>query len=98
MLESLADAVIVLRKSGQIHTITADYNSTGKLSHLLQECAVSILDTRYTENVEYDLLLTDANREAVLSAVTELTAGKAQITKGAQRAFAQLDGKTILLD
>ncbi len=93
----LAQSVIIERQSGQKLTIYTDYTSIGKLQHLIAEEEAGILDTRYTDTVEIDVIVPAAGYSRFSEKAIEATNGKCRIHAGDLTEFACVDGEYIIL-
>ena len=60
--------------------VGTDYNGVGKLQYLFGQENLPILDSRYTESVEFEVLVPKKEEERIKKAVTEATSGKASVT------------------
>ncbi|MCC8150276.1 MAG: YigZ family protein [Lachnospiraceae bacterium] len=94
--EGLAHCVIVERKSGCRLTIHTDYNYVGKLQFLIAEEKAVVLDSRYTDTVELDVILPLADAAGFSEKVTEITGARAKIRVGDPMEYAEADGEVIL--
>ncbi len=98
--ESLAQSGIIERKTGRKYTVRTDFGSLGKLQHLMAEAQIPVLDTRYTDVVETDLIVPDPQEEPsasdFLERVIDATSGTAKITPGEDTGYARAGDKLIL--
>ncbi|MCD8366199.1 MAG: YigZ family protein, partial [Clostridiales bacterium] len=94
----LSDCVIVRRSAGQKLTICTDYNYIGKLQFLFAEENVVILDCRYTDAVEADVIVPADTVLRFSEKVTEVTGAKAKIQFGDPVEYASTDGDIILFN
>ncbi|MCD8218132.1 MAG: YigZ family protein [Clostridiales bacterium] len=94
--EGLAHSVIVERKTGCKLTIYTDYNYVGKLQFLIAEEKAAVLDSRYTDTVELDVILPLADVSRFSEKVTEATGARAKFRTGDPIEYAEADGEVIL--
>ncbi len=94
--EGLARSVIIERRAGRRWCVRTDYASLGKLQSLTADGKIPVLDTRFTEAVELEVIVPEEETEHFLSRVTEATAGTAQITPGEALEYAQAGEEVIL--
>lgn len=92
----LAASRIITRQPGRKVTILTDYNGVGKLQYIVGRLKLNILDTRYTEAVEMDVLVPEQDCDRLLKEVTEATAGQAGTEISDPVCFAVLDKKPII--
>ncbi len=94
--EGLAGSVIIDRRSGRKYTVQADYGSIGRLMQLASDEHIPILDTRYTDTVETDVVVPDELTDDFLKKVTAATSGAARVTPGEALEYAEAGGDVIL--
>ncbi len=96
--EGLAHCIIVERQAGQKLTIHTDYNYIGKLQFLIVEENAAILDCRYTETVEVDVIVPSEDADRFSEKVTEITGARAKIRPGDQLEYAKTADDILLFD
>ncbi|MGN0484760.1 MAG: YigZ family protein [Lachnospiraceae bacterium] len=89
----LADSVIIEKKEAVRMTVTTDYNGSGKLSYLFASENIGILDTQYTDQVIYDVLIPPQKKEDFLKKVTDATSAQAAFGEETIIDYAMIDGK-----
>lgn len=94
--EGLGASSIVSKEPGKIITITTDYNGIGKLQYIASQMELAVMDTRYTEKAEMELVVSAGNIDTLVKKVTEATSGQALINKGDDIYFAVIDGKPVV--
>lgn len=77
--EGLADAGIATMRYGKELTIGIDYTDVGKVQYILGSRQIEIAQSRYTENVEFDIRIPAEAVEALTKELTEATAARARI-------------------
>ncbi|MCD8156161.1 MAG: YigZ family protein [Clostridiales bacterium] len=96
--EGLAHCTVIERQEGQRLTICTDYSGVGKLQFLMATRNTAVLDSRYTDTVEMDVILPVAEVARFTEVVTEATSAKARILTGNEAEFAIADGGILIFD
>lgn len=94
--EGIAASTIIEKLSGQKLTIRTDYNGIGKIQYITATGQIPVLDTRYTDIVEMDVIAPTEKAGSFCSQITEATGGKAKILQGDPAEYART-GDDILL-
>lgn len=81
--EGLKAAGIVERRLARVMHVTIDYTWLGKVENELRSSDYTIKDIHYTENVELEIFVEEAEKQAFVDWMTELTNGRAEIAEGA---------------
>ena len=61
-------------------SITTDYNSVGKLQHLFADLNIYIEDTKYTDSVEFIIVVAEPDSSTILDSITQATSGKSVLS------------------
>lgn len=80
--EGLKAAGIVERRLARIMHVTIDYTWLGKVENELRSSDYTIKDTHYSENVELEIFVEEAEKQTFVDWITELTNGRAKIAEG----------------
>lgn len=96
--EGLAASVIIEKRFGQKLTVRTDYNGIGRLQYLTSKNHTAVLDTRYTDIVEMDVVAAADDVDIFCRQVTEATGGKARIRRGDPVEYAVADGDILLFE
>lgn len=96
--EGLACSRLITQKYGTRLLIRTDYNGIGKIQYLLAKDNVPVLDTRYTDQVETEVLLSKSEIGYLKAKITESTAGRAEMREEEELYYAVLDGEIICKD
>lgn len=96
--EGLSSSVIITRKQGVKLKLTTDYPGLGKIQYILGERKIGILHTEYTDKVVMEALVPEEQLEKVREEITEATSGQAQIEDIGACYYAEIDGKTRVLE
>ncbi len=93
----LEDSVVLERIEGVNLTIRTDYNGIGKIQYLIGQRGLTTTDARYTDIVELDVLIPGDEKEELIKAVTEATAGRAEFPEEVEVRYAINDGEAVML-
>ena len=77
--QGLADAGIATMRYGKELTIGIDYTDVGKVQYILGNRQIEIVQSIYTENVEFDIRIPAEAVGALTKELTEATAARARI-------------------
>jgi uncharacterized YigZ family protein len=80
--EGLKAAGIVERRLARIMHVTIDYTWLGKVENELRSSDYTIKDAHYSENVELEIFVEEAEKQTFVDWITELTNGRAKIAEG----------------
>lgn len=75
----LADAGIAAMRYGTQMTIGIDYGDVGKIQYLLGNEQIEILDSRYAQNVEFDIRFPRERLKELTKKLTEVTSARARL-------------------
>lgn len=92
----LSASRVITRQPGRKVTVDTDYNGIGKLQYIAGKLQLHILDTRYTEAVEMEVLVPEEKLDRLLKKITEATAGQAKTEVSDPICFAVTEEKPIL--
>lgn len=96
--EGLLSSTIITRKRGVKLNLETDYTGLGKIQYIFGERNIAILDTEYTDRVALEALVPDELLDKIKEEVTEATAGRANITERGPCFYAEINGKTRVLE
>lgn len=87
--EGLRNSKVIEKVLGSRLVIGTDYNGIGKIQYLLGQRGIPVVDSRYTDVVELEILIEESAVSELLDAVTEATSARAvfQEEKGIYFAF-----------
>lgn len=77
-------------------TVNTDYTGVGKIQYILGQDKITVLDSIYTDKVEFRLLVPAAEYEGLEKKITEGTSGGAGIEKGDEIWYGLLNKEVIL--
>lgn len=92
----LAASRVMTKQPGRKITVGTDYNGIGKLQYIVGKRQIPVMDTRYGEAVEMDVLVPEEEVRALTKEITEATAGKAELDISDELFFAVLDGQPMI--
>lgn len=90
--EGLADAGVITMIYGVCFTLRLAYTDVGKVQYLLASAQIMIGESRYAENVEFDIRVPKEQADGVRKKLTESTAGRIQIEQISEGYFADISG------
>lgn len=93
----IAASTIIEKIPAKVITLGTDYNGMGKLQYIAGNMGLAILDTRYTEAVEMDIMVPLEDVGAFESKVTEATNARCRISESRECCYGIVDGKPLLL-
>lgn len=96
--EGVAASMIITKMYGRKVRIGTDYTGLGKIQYILGQRGLTVLHSEYTEKVDVDVLLPEAEEEPVIAEITEGTNGQAVIEKGEECYFAKVDGEMMIFE
>lgn len=88
-------AVLTVRPARKL-SVTTDYNSIGKIQYLLGQQEVTILDSEYTDRVEFTVLVPDEKQEKVQADIIEVTGGRVSLLEK-EEVYYSIYNKEVLL-
>ena len=94
--EGLAASEIVEKKRAFEMKIVTDYTGVGKIQYILGQENMTVLDSVYTDKVEFSGLVPVAAYDGLEKKITEGTSGSAKIEKGDEVWYGTLNKEVIL--
>lgn len=95
---ALSDAVIAHKFLSDILLIDTDYGGEGKIRFMADSEGLTLGEVRYTEKVSIELPVPVDETDRIRKRILDVTAGKAAISDGGQRYYADIFGKTVFFD
>ena len=86
--EGLAHTEIITRIHGAKLKIDTDYTGAGKIQYLLGQRKLTVLDSIYTEKVEFLVLVPEEEKNAVKKEIMEVSCGQAGVEEQCECWFA----------
>ena len=96
--EGLAMSEIVEKHRAYEMMVGTDYTGVGKIQYILGQEGITILDSVYTDKVEFQLLVPIAQYDGLVKKITEGTSGGAVIEKGNEIWYGLLNKEVILFE
>lgn len=79
-------------------TVGTDYTGVGKIQYILGQEGITVLESNYTDAVEFKLLVPVAQYDSLEKKITEGTSGGAKIEKGDEIWYGLLNKEVILFE
>ena len=89
---------IITKIHGQKLSVQTDYTGLGKIQYILGQRGLHILNSIYTDKVELEVLLPDAEIRGVMAEITEGTNGQAFMELQDECYFANIDGEMQIFE
>jgi len=96
--EGLLASKVITKMHGQKLSIQTDYTGLGKIQYILGQRGISILNSVYTDKVELEVLLPEAEIGSVMSEIREGTNGQAIMELSDECYFANIDGEMKIFE
>ncbi len=96
--EGLEMSEIVEKHRAYEMMVETDYTGVGKIQYILGQEGITILDSVYTDKVEFQLLVPVALYDGLVKKITEGTSGGAKIEKGDEIWYGLLNKEVILFE
>ncbi len=94
--EGLAASTVLDLQEGIRLEIKSDYNAAGRISHLIGQRHFPLIDSSYTDEVTFTVLVPKDQASKIRAAVTEATSGRAEISRGEKLRYAMYEGSPVL--
>ena len=96
--EGLLASKVITKMHGQKLSVQTDYTGLGKIQYILGQRGISILNSVYTDKVELEVLLPEAEIGSVMSEIREGTNGQAIMELSDECYFANIDGEMQIFE
>lgn len=96
--EGLAHTEIITRIHGMKMRIGTDYTGAGKIQYLLGQRKLAVLDSIYTESVEFIVLVPDGEEDGLRKEIMEATCGQASVEEEAPCWFARTEAGLQIIE
>lgn len=96
--EGLLASKVITKMHGQKISIQTDYTGLGKIQYILGQRGLTILNSIYTDKVELEVLLPEAEIHGVMSEIREGTNGQAKMELQEECYFANIDGEMQIFE
>lgn len=94
----LAATIIMEKRLAKKFKIVTDYNGIGKIQYLLGKRNITVLDSRYSDIIELEVLVPIGQAKDVKAEITEGTSGKAGIQELKDQYYGILEKKIVLFE
>lgn len=94
----LMASTVITKMHGSKVAIQTDYTGLGKIQYILGQRGLTILHSEYTDRVELEVLLPEADVEQVMAEITEGTNGQAVMEIVEECYFANVDGSMEIFE
>ena len=94
----LMACTVITKMHGSKVAIQTDYTGLGKIQYILGQRGLTILHSEYTDRVELEVLLPEADVEQVMAEITEGTNGQAVMEIVEECYFANVDGSMEIFE
>lgn len=96
--EGLLASKVIVKMHGQRLSVQTDYTGLGKIQYILGQRGIQILNSIYTDKVELEVLLPEAEIGSVMSEIREGTNGQAVMELQEECYFADVDGEMKIFE
>lgn len=96
--DGLLMSEIVEKKRAFQMTVNTDYTGVGKIQYILGKEGITVLESNYTDKVEFKLLVPAAVYDGLEKKITEGTSGGAKIEKGDEIWYGLLNKEVIVFE
>lgn len=93
--EGLKNSILITKCRGTELVIGTDYNGIGKLQYLFGQRKIALLDTEYTDRVQFTVLVPASRVQEIRKAVTEVSSGQAVMEEKRSLYYAVVNGETV---
>lgn len=96
--EALRNSRIITKRWGTMLQVGTDYNGIGKLQYLFGQRQIPLMDSEYTDKVQFTVLVPEEQLPEIRKAVTEATSGQAVLEAKKSLYYALIDGEYLLFE
>ena len=96
--EGLQASTVITKRLGYRYEIGTDYTGLGKIQYILAQESITVMDSIYTDQVEFKLLVPVERYEALEKQLIEGTNGGARLEKGDEIWYGILNKEVILFE
>lgn len=96
--EAVMQSVIITKIQSKQMQIITDYNAVGKIQYILAQMEIDTIDTQYTEQVEFNLVVPNDMVHALSKKITEATSATAVLEEVKDVYYAKVNGEILLFD
>lgn len=92
----LLNSKVITKKYGNKVVIKTDYNNVGKIQYILGQMQIDILDSQYTDNVEFTIVVEASECDSLEEKITEATSATAIYETVDEVYYAKVDKEVLL--
>ncbi len=92
----LLNSKVITKKYGNKVVIKTDYNNVGKIQYILGQMQIDILDSQYTDNVEFTIVVEASQCGSLEEKITEATSATATYEMVDEVYYAKVDKEVLL--
>ena len=96
--EGLQASTVITKRLGYRYEIGTDYTGLGKIQYILAQEGITVMDSIYTDQVEFKLLVPVERYEGLEKQLIEGTNGGARLEKGDEIWYGILNKEVILFE
>lgn len=94
----LKASTVITKTHGHKVAIQTDYTGLGKIQYILGQRGIQILNSEYTDRVQLEVLLPEAEVKIIMAEITEGTNGQAVMEMQEECYFANVDGEMEIFE
>ena len=95
--EGIKESTVIEKCLGQKISLTCDYTTSGKIQYITATDKIPVLDTIYTDNVTFEMIIPVEELGMVEKKFMEASMGKAVLEKGEEAYYADINGAIKIL-
>ena len=95
--EGLLAGRIMEKCLGRRLSILTDYTGVGKIQYILGQRNITLLESRYEEQVEFQVMAPEAEADSLVAEITEATSGRAILSLSDPEYYGVVDGEVLIL-
>lgn len=95
--EGIKESIVIEKRLGQKISLTCDYTTSGKIQYITATDDIPVLDTIYTDNVTFELIVPVEEVGMVEKKFMEASMGKGVLEKGEEAYYADIEGVINIL-
>ena len=94
--EGIQNSVVIEKCLGQKISLTCDYTTSGKIQYLTATDHIPVLDTVYTDNVTFEMIIPIEDVGMMEKKFMEASMGKAVLEKGEESYYAEINERIMV--
>lgn len=93
----LKQCELLTKQQGLLINIHLDYKDIGKIQHVIETMHLHLMNTQYLNEVNFEVIILNKDKELVINKIADVTNGKAAITIFDKVSFGIVNDKCILI-